>query len=178
MSTHNVIPRLVEELADLLRERGGTLATVESCTGGLVGAAITERAGISDVYMGGFVTYSNMAKQTTVGVNAMTLAQYGAVSSQVAIEMAKGGCGKLSSTNAIAITGIAGPTGSSIEKPVGTVWICVAQSTGEFCCRRFVFPADRTAVRACALRASLEMMIQMVAGDMQTLEYELERINA
>lgn len=179
MSQASTIPELVAQLSKLLREQNRTLATVESCTGGLVGAAIVEPDGASDVYLGGLVTYSNMAKQMTAGVLSETLAQHGAVSSQVAIEMAKGGCAKLLATNSVAITGIAGSGGGSIDKPIGTVWICAATSTGSYDCRRFLFPNDgRTAIRQYALEASLMMSIQMLNNDYQKLEHECERLTA
>ena len=153
MNEADSISQLVEQLAALLRMQGRTLASVESCTGGMVGEALTALPGISDVYLGGFITYSNMAKQLSAGVNPRTLAQHGAVSSQVALEMARGGCGKLLATNSIAITGIAGPDGGSDDKPVGTVWICVAGSGGAYDCRRFVFAGDRSAIRIHAKHA-------------------------
>lgn len=178
MNHQESIAGLIEQLASLLREGGRTLATVESCTGGMVGAALTDQEGISDVYLGGFVTYSNIAKQMIAGVNPQTLAHHGAVSSQVAIEMARGGCAKLLTTHSIAITGIAGSGGGSIEKPVGTVWICVAQSDGRHDARRFVFPGDRAAVRKQSLKASLMMCIGQLKNQYQKLDHQLERFNA
>lgn len=178
MDASETISSFVKELAALMRAQNRTLATVESCTGGMVGAALTELAGISDVYQGGFVTYSNMAKHMTAGVNQETLALHGAVSSQVAIEMAIGGAGKLFATNCIAITGIAGPSGGTTEKPVGTVWVCVAQSDGVTDCRRFIFPGDRTAVRQHATYTAITMSIQQLAGEYQPLEHQQERLTA
>lgn len=179
MSQARKISELVCQLSELLREQNRTLATVESCTGGMVGAAIVEPDGASDVYLGGFVTYSNMAKQMAVGVQASTLAEHGAVSGQVAIEMAMGGCGKLLATNSVAITGVAGSGGGSIEKPIGTVWICAATSTGSYDCRRFLFPNDgRTAIRQYALEASLMMCIGQLTGGYHKLDHECERLTA
>ncbi len=179
MSQSSTISELVTQLSKLLREQSRTLATVESCTGGMVGAAIVEPDGASDVYLGGLVTYSNMAKQMTAGVQASTLDEYGAVSGQVAIEMAKGGCAKLLVTNSIAITGVAGSGGGSIIKPIGTVWICTATSTGSYDCRRFLFPNDgRSAIRQYALGASLMMCIQMLNNDYHKLDHECERLTA
>jgi len=172
------IPSWVQCIADLLREKNRTLASIESCTGGMVAGAITELAGISDVYLGGFVTYSNMAKQIAVGVNQETLARYGAVSSQVAIEMAKGGYGKLQATNAIAITGVAGPTGGTQDKPLGTVWICVAQSDGKYDCLRFIFPGDRQEVRMQSLKAALTMCIGQLVGGFGEFDYLQEHLTA
>lgn len=178
MSQNESIPELIETCTSLLREQGRTLATIESCTGGLLGSAITELSGASDIYLGGFITYANLAKQMAAGVSPRILSQHGAVSSQTAVEMAMGGCGKLLATNSIAITGIAGPSGGTPEKPVGTVWICVAQSSGEFDSRRFVFPGDRVAVREHAVLTSLQMMIQQLCQKSESLTHEQERISA
>jgi nicotinamide-nucleotide amidase len=178
MTDSDSIPDLVVNLASLLRDQHRTFSTVESCTGGLVGAAMTELSGVSDVYLGGLITYSNMAKQMAAGVRSKSLAQHGAVSSQVAIAMAEGGCSKLLSTNSVGITGIAGPGGGSESKPVGTVWICTAKSDGEFDCRRFLFPGDRAFIRGQAVSASLIMTIQQLQDEYQVIGHELERINA
>ncbi|MCH2175501.1 MAG: CinA family nicotinamide mononucleotide deamidase-related protein [Lentisphaeria bacterium] len=110
-------------LIDLLKDNGQTLGTIESCTGGGIGAALTGVAGSSAVYMGGFVTYSNEMKMKLAGVKQETLAEYGAVSSQTAIEMVEGAAKALEVDACIAVTGIAGPGGGTPEKPVGTVHI-------------------------------------------------------
>lgn len=179
MSEPATTAELVTQLSKLLKANEKLLATVESCTGGLVGAAIVEPDGASDVYVGGFITYSNDSKQQSVGVSPATLATYRAVSSQVAVEMAQGGYRKLFATNSIAITGVAGSGGGTVEKPVGTVWICVATNAGQYDCRRFLFPDDgRTAIRECALRASLMMCIQQLKSDYQQLEHERDRLTA
>jgi len=125
------IYNLVEELARLLRQSGRTLATAESCTGGWVSKALTDLAGSSDWFGYGLVTYSNQAKQRLLGVGADTLERYGAVSEQVVEEMA-GGLLKLSGADlALAVSGIAGPDGGSVDKPVGTVWFAWASREGE-----------------------------------------------
>ena len=177
MNAPDSIEPLVCKAAELLREQHRTLATVESCTGGMVGAALTALAGISDVYLGGFVTYSNMAKQITVGVSPQTLAKHGAVSGQVAREMAGGGRRKLLATHALAITGIAGPDGGTEDKPVGTVWICV-EGCAQIECRRFVFPGDRASVRTLATFAALSMLIQQITGRYEELDHQHERSEA
>lgn len=165
---------LVIELSRLLRANGQTLVTVESCTGGLVGAAMTDLGGASDVFVGGLVTYSNEAKETLAGVRGATLETHGAVSAQVAIEMAVGGLERLGSDIAVSITGIAGPGGGSEDKPVGTVWVCV-DARSRWDCRRFVFPGNREAVRAWSVVSALGMVIQVLEGRTEKLSHECER---
>jgi nicotinamide-nucleotide amidase len=115
---------------DLCRARGLKIVTAESCTGGLVAAALTEIAGSSDVVDCGFVTYSNEAKQSLVGVPAATLKQHGAVSEQVAAAMAAGALKNSRADLSVAITGIAGPGGGSKKKPVGLVYFAAASRSG------------------------------------------------
>jgi nicotinamide-nucleotide amidase len=117
-------------LLDICRARGLTLATAESCTGGLVAGALTDIAGSSDVVDRGFVTYSNDAKQQMLGVPAETLKQFGAVSRQTAEAMALGALSRAEVDLAVAITGIAGPGGGSKDKPVGLVHFAVAARDG------------------------------------------------
>lgn len=114
----------------LLAERGMTLATAESCTGGTIAQLLTSVSGASAYYMGGVVAYANEAKEQLLGVKRATLEQYGAVSRQTAEEMALGAKQRFATDCAIATTGIAGPTGGTKEKPVGTVWIAVATPSG------------------------------------------------
>lgn len=165
------IPELVDRLASELCERGLRVVTVESCTGGLLGGAFTGRAGISDGYIGGFITYSNSMKTKCVGVSEQTLERWGAVSGYTAIEMAEGGRECTGADLAISITGIAGPDGGGEDKPVGTVWIAVASSEWNDC-RRFLFPGDRHEVRERSVAASMEMAIQAVRGEQEPLEHE------
>ena len=129
-------------IGKLLIERGATLATAESCTGGHLGHRITEVAGASAYYLGGVVAYSNDIKEQLLGVHTDTLTQYGAVSAQTAEAMAIG-CRKLFQTDyAIATTGISGPTGGTEEKPLGTVWIAIA-SEKEVVSKKYVFRTTR-----------------------------------
>ena len=114
-----------------LRERGMTLATAESCTGGLIAKRITDLAGCSDVFLGGCVTYANEAKEKLIGVSHETLEKFGAVSEQTAREMARGVRLALGADVGIATTGIAGPGGGTPEKPVGTVWIAISTAKGD-----------------------------------------------
>ena len=120
------------QLLDLYRAKHLRIATAESCTGGMIAAAITDIAGSSEVFERGFVTYSNAAKQEMLGVRKATLAKYGAVSEQAAREMAKGALKKSRATIAVAVTGVAGPTGGSDTKPVGMVCFAFASRRGVF----------------------------------------------
>ena len=117
-------------ILDLLRERNETIAVAESCTGGLLGAAITAVPGSSDVFQGGTITYTNLAKHEMLGVSQNDLDQFGAVSEQVACAMAEGARQKLHSTWALSTTGIAGPGGGTPEKPVGMVFVGLAGPDG------------------------------------------------
>lgn len=122
---------LEQAAIDRLRERGLTLATAESCTGGLIAKRITDLAGCSDVFLGGCVTYSNEAKERLLGVSRETLERFGAVSEQTAAEMARGARERLGADVAVSATGIAGPGGGSAEKPVGTVFVGISTKQGE-----------------------------------------------
>lgn len=122
--------RLSKELLDSALEKKMTIGVVESCTGGLLGAAITAMPGSSSVFQGGFLTYSNALKEQLVGVSEETLAQFGAVSEETAQEMARGGRERLGTDLAISVTGIAGPGGGSKEKPVGMVCFGLASDKG------------------------------------------------
>lgn len=117
---------LSKEISDLFWKEGLTLATAESCTAGNVAAAITSIPGSSHFYKGGIVAYSNEIKENLLGVNPETLENKGAVSEEAVLEMAKGAMKSMNSDCAIATSGIAGPTGGTPDKPVGTVWIAVA----------------------------------------------------
>lgn len=148
--------------ADLLaaaRAAGLTIATAESCTGGLISGAITEVAGSSDIFDRGFVTYSNAAKQQMLGVRAETLAEHGAVSEAVAAEMAVGALIGSEADLAVSVTGIAGPGGSE-HKPEGRVCFGLARRGGEVQVETVEFGAlGRGAVRAATVDHALEMLI-------------------
>ena len=142
---------VLEDAATLLagcRARGWMLATAESCTGGLIAAALTAIAGSSDVVDRGFVTYSNEAKMDLLGVPLAMLEAHGAVSEPVARAMAKGALARSRAIITVAVTGVAGPGGGSVEKPVGLVWFGLAQRDHEVHSEKLVFRGDRTAVRA------------------------------
>ncbi|QHE74957.1 CinA family protein [Hydrogenophaga sp. PBL-H3] len=150
---------LVEALARKLKERGLMMATAESCTGGLIAGACTELSGSSDWFERGFVTYSNAAKAELLGVPAELIAQHGAVSEPVARAMAAGALAHSPAQLAVAVTGVAGPTGGSAEKPVGTVWFGWATPAGTFT-EHQRFAGDRAAVRAATVRHALAGLLQ------------------
>ena len=129
------------------RKHGIMIVTAESCTGGLIAGALTDIAGSSDVVDRGFVTYSNDAKMGMLGVYEATLAAHGAVSEEVAREMAEGALRFSRAHIAVSITGIAGPGGGSADKPVGTVWIAWKRRGGYARAQAFQFDGDREAVR-------------------------------
>ena len=152
----------VAELADLLLKKRLLLATAESCTGGLIAAACTDLAGSSAWFERGFVTYSNAAKIELLEVDADLIAQHGAVSEEVARAMAQGALNRSCAHVAVSVTGVAGPTGGTAAKPVGTVWFGFATSTGVVTETR-LFPGDRTAVRQATVQHALQRLIS-VAG--------------
>lgn len=152
-----------------LRERGETLVTAESCTGGLIAAALTDIAGSSDVYVGGVVTYSNELKSALLGVPASVIAEHGAVSEPVARLMAEGALARAReagrpATRALAVTGVAGPGGGTADKPVGTVWIAHAHQGARTDAMLFRFPGDRAVVRDRTMHAALGMLRLGVLG--------------
>ena len=149
---------LVERLAEALRARGALMATAESCTGGLIAGTCTALSGSSDWFDRAFVTYSNRAKTEMLGVPAPLIEQHGAVSQAVAAAMAAGARERAGVTYAVAVTGIAGPTGGSAAKPVGTVWFGWATPAGPVTeCRRF--DGDRTAVRQQTVAHALQGLL-------------------
>jgi nicotinamide-nucleotide amidase len=152
----------IEELVlGVCRKRGLTLATAESCTGGLVGARLTSVPGSSDVFLGGVIAYANEVKEAELGVPASVLATHGAVSAETASAMAQGARARLGADVAVAVTGIAGPGGGTPEKPVGLVYLCAAGPGGESA-RDFVVTGDRESVRVRATVAALHLVHALV----------------
>lgn len=157
MNLPSTVP-LVEELATELKARRCCMATAESCTGGLIAGACTDLSGSSDWFERGFVTYSNRAKTDLLGVPAASIDAHGAVSEPVARAMADGALAHAPVQYAVAVTGIAGPTGGSADKPVGTVWFGWATPDGTFTeCR--LFTGDRAAVRQATVRHALQGLL-------------------
>jgi nicotinamide-nucleotide amidase len=147
-------------LADF-RKRGLKLATAESCTGGLVAGVLTEIAGSSGVVERGFVTYSNAAKHELLGVPDEMLAAHGAVSEPVARAMAEGAVAHSRALAAVAVTGVAGPSGGSPEKPVGTVWFGWSVD-GRLRTERRRFDGDRASVRAATVHYALQTLVELL----------------
>lgn len=149
---------LAEVLGDLLRERRQTLALAESCTGGMLAERLTAAAGASDFFLGGVVSYANRAKQDLLGVCPATLARYGAVSAATAREMAGGACERFASDWSLAITGIAGPGGGSVRKPVGTVFIAVGRRGKGAQAFAYRFYGDRDRIRRFSAQTALNRL--------------------
>ncbi len=156
-------PSDMVKLADMLTSRGLTLACAESCTGGMIGAAITGMPGASGFFLGSAVTYSNDAKERLLGVSHDTLLAHGAVSPETAGEMVRGAMELYGSDVAVAVTGIAGPGGATVDKPVGLVYIAVADGPRVVVCRN-TFDGDRDAVRAATVDTSVQLLIEMLEG--------------
>ena len=144
-------------LLETYRTRGLKLATAESCTGGLISALLTEISGSSDVFDCGFVTYSNESKIKFLGVDKKLIEQHGAVSEQVASAMAVGAIAKTKADVAVAVTGIAGPTGGTPDKPVGLVFIAVA-TKNKITCVKNIFSGSRDNIRMQSVSKALEML--------------------
>jgi nicotinamide-nucleotide amidase len=160
------VAAMVATLADALRARGLCIATAESCTGGLIAGACTDLAGSSDWFDRGFVTYSNAAKTDLLGVDASLIARHGAVSEPVARAMAAGALQRSPAALAVAVTGVAGPGGGSVDKPVGLVWLAWAwrDSGGAVQVDALAqhFDGDRAAVRQATVLAALQGLLARV----------------
>lgn len=151
----------LDGLVEVLKATGSTFSLAESCTGGLIGAIITEMPGSSDYFLGSAVTYSNYSKNKLIGVSQDTLNEHGAVSEQTASEMAEGSLKAFNADFAASVTGIAGPGGGTETKPVGTV--CIGLTNG----RRTVtftkyFEGDRSGIRRSAAEAVFELLTEFI----------------
>lgn len=154
--TEDDVTGLARALGRLAKRRRVVIATAESCTGGGVATAITRISGSAKWFDRGFVTYSNDAKREMLGVRRPTLERHGAVSEAVAREMAQGALARSPADIAVAVTGIAGPTGGSKAKPVGTVWFAWASRDGLVQARHFRFPGNRVQVRLATVYVALQ----------------------
>jgi nicotinamide-nucleotide amidase len=155
-----------DRVLEAFRARGWKIATAESCTGGLVAAALTDIAGSSDVFERGFVTYSNEAKEAMLGVPAATLKRYGAVSAQTAAAMAEGALKNSRADAAVAITGIAGPGGGTKQKPVGLVYFAAASRQSRLLAReRRYGKIGRRRVRARSVAEALTLLVSLLKAD-------------
>ncbi len=158
-------PRTLAEIVlARCRARGWMLGVAESCTGGMVAAALTDIPGSSDVVDRGYVTYSDRAKAELLGVPVPILVEHGAVSAETAAAMAQGVLAKSKVDLAVSVTGIAGPGGGSAAKPVGLVWFATARRGAEPRVERQVFAGDRGAVRAAATRHALRLLAEAAEG--------------
>jgi nicotinamide-nucleotide amidase len=156
----NDLEALAKTVLERCRERGIRLAVAESCTGGLVAAALTDWPGSSDIVERGFVTYSNQAKTDLLGVPAALIETFGAVSEEVARAMAEGALAHAPVDATLAITGIAGPGGGTADKPVGTVHLAVAVRGSGVLHQVGRFPGDRQAVRHAAALGALTLLMR------------------
>jgi nicotinamide-nucleotide amidase len=154
---------LAAVLGRALSEAGATMATAESCTGGMVGALITDVAGSSRYYLGGAITYTNEEKMRQLGVSAEVLAEHGAVSEACVREMAQGARARFGADYAVAVSGVAGPGGGSEDKPVGTVWLAVAGPT-RITTRRVFWPRDRASIRRLSAYWAMAMVLRELGG--------------
>ena len=154
---------LAAALGRALSAAGATLATAESCTGGMVGALITDVAGSSRYYVGGAITYSNEEKMRQLGVRAEVLAEHGAVSVACVREMAQGARARFGADYAVAVSGVAGPGGGSEDQPVGTVWLAVA-GPARCTTRRMFWPRDRAGIRRLSAYWAMSMVLRELGG--------------
>jgi len=150
--------RLEVLVGELLVQRGMALAVAESCTGGLIGHRITNVPGSSRYFLGGVISYSNEAKEKLLEVSPETLEIHGAVSAETVLQMARGVRNAFKADAAISTSGIAGPTGGSMDKPVGTTWIGFSSAEGEEA-RHFLFQGDRLAIKEQAAEAALQLLV-------------------
>jgi nicotinamide-nucleotide amidase len=150
-----------QALAAILIDRSWMLATAESCTGGLIASACTDLAGSSAWFERGFVTYSNAAKTELLGVPAELIAQHGAVSEPVVRAMAAGAVAHSRAQAAVAVTGVAGPSGGSPDKPVGTVWLGWSVG-GKVTTERCQFDGDRAAIRQATVNHALAQLVSLL----------------
>ncbi|MBE6518550.1 MAG: CinA family protein [Thermoplasmata archaeon] len=153
----------VESLLDVLRSKGLRMSAAESCTGGMIGSLITDLPGASDVFLGSAVTYSNESKEALLKVSHETLLQHGAVSEETAREMALGSIEAYGSDVAVAVTGIAGPGGATETKPVGLVYIAVADGPRTIVTRN-LFKGDRQSVREQTAMEAIRLLTELAEG--------------
>jgi len=154
---------------EALRAQGKVLATAESCTGGMIGSMLTDIPGISEHYWGGFVTYANRAKAEELRIDPGLIDTQGAVSEEVALEMARGALSRAGVDISVAVSGVAGPGGGSPNKPVGTVWIAVATAEGNARAWRFDFGSRRSIIRRRAAVAAL-LLVELMLREPQRLD--------
>lgn len=162
MSASSDLPVLIDQLFDKLKHKGWTLVTAESCTGGMIAAAITDKAGSSTVFERGFITYSNDAKIENLSVSPSTIKAHGAVSAETAKEMAAGALKHSHADVAVSITGIAGPDGGTTEKPVGLVYTGYAIKGHPTQAHKHLFTGNRQEIRQQAVTKSVKDLINII----------------
>ena len=155
---------LEEKIVSLLQEKGWKIASAESCSGGMIASRLVNVSGVSDVFEEGYITYSNAAKHKLLGVSKQSLGQYGAVSSQVAGEMALGAARQARARAAIAVTGIAGPGGGTPQKPVGLVYIGCYVDGKVFVTENY-FQGSRQEIRTATTQAALSLLLEKLTQD-------------
>jgi nicotinamide-nucleotide amidase len=154
---------LAQRAGGALRARSLSLATAESCTGGLIGHALTEIPGSSDYYLGGLISYSDSLKRTELGVDEHVLEHHGAVSAQTCVAMAEGARRRYGASVALAVTGIAGPSGGSAAKPVGLTYVAVADESGHTV-QRHQWSGDRHSNKIASASAALALLLEHLSG--------------
>ena len=157
--------QLAEQVGEALKERGLMLATAESCTGGWVSEAVTMVPGSSEWFERGFVTYTYISKREMLGVKGATLEKHGAVSEETAREMAAGALASSHAQISVAVSGVAGPSGGTPEKPVGTVCLAWAAKGGRPCSETACFAGDRETVRRQAVERALRGVLELLASE-------------
>ncbi len=166
-----------ERIHDVLVDRSKTLATAESCTGGLLGDRITGVPGSSAYYLGGVIAYANDVKEHIIGVLKETMIEHGAVSEETAVEMARGVRKVMHADYGLSVTGIAGPGGGSAEKPVGLTWVAVSGPEGDHAAKH-IYPGDREENKHAAVDSVLVLLLQVMEGDVgDPIQVETKRDN-
>lgn len=158
-------PSAAKQIIEILASRSQTLVTAESCTGGLIAAALTDVPGSSAALYGGYVTYANSAKSRMIHVQARLIRDYGAVSNQVARAMADGARNTAHADFAVSATGIAGPDGGSEKKPVGLVYVAVSSDLATVVIEHRFGDIGRDAVRKATVEAALDLVLQVLTSD-------------
>ncbi|HEV7345248.1 MAG TPA: CinA family protein [Devosia sp.] len=157
-------PEPGKQIINILTERGQTIVTAESCTGGMVASALTDIPGASAAIYGGYITYANSAKSRMIHVQARLIRDYGAVSNQVARAMADGARNTARADFAVAVTGIAGPDGGSEKKPVGLVYVAVSSDLATVVIEHKFGDLGRSAIRQASVAAALELVLQVLTS--------------
>jgi nicotinamide-nucleotide amidase len=158
-------PSVGKQIIDILTERKLTIVTAESCTGGMIAAALTDIPGASAALYGGYVTYANAAKSRMIQVQPRLIGDYGAVSNQVARAMADGARNTAKADFAVAVTGIAGPDGGSDKKPVGLVYVAVSSDLATVVIEHKFGDLGRDGIRKATVQAALDLMLQVLTSD-------------